>query len=306
MSRWQPMASMVTTAPSIASISRSAGMAMISLDLSATLTWPSTRRWRAAKADTMWIAAFPPLLWEEPRNVLPSMAITSADTPISLATQATKRRWNSVASSVAKMSPRWSCDGVPSRNGRNRRRSSIFFWPNRAISTNVSAPASTASRHNSSTSSIVNSAMFSPDGQHVVTASADGTARLWNAAADTQMGAPLLGHAGVVSNAAFSPDGRSIVTASGDETARLWDAAGGRQIGLLMGHDGFVSSAAFSHDGKRIVTASSDATARLWDAETGREIRALYAGRPYRVNGAAFSPDDRRVVTASDDPTALL
>src|SRR5258707_946041 len=86
MSRWQPMASMVMTAPSIASMSRSAGMAMISLDLSATLTWPSTRRWRAAKADTIWIAAFPPFLWEEPRNVLPSMAITSADTLISLAT----------------------------------------------------------------------------------------------------------------------------------------------------------------------------------------------------------------------------
>jgi len=91
---------------------------MISLDLSATLTWPSTRRWRAAKADTMWIAAFAPFLWAEPRNVLPSMATTSADTPINLATQATKRRWNSLASSVAKMSPRWSCDGVPSRNGK--------------------------------------------------------------------------------------------------------------------------------------------------------------------------------------------
>src|SRR5580700_10111083 len=56
------MASMVTTAPSIASMSSSAGMATISLDLSATLTWPSTRRWRAAKADTMWIAAFAPLV----------------------------------------------------------------------------------------------------------------------------------------------------------------------------------------------------------------------------------------------------
>src|SRR5271154_4107439 len=133
MSRWQPMESVVMMAPSITNMSRSAGMAMISLDLSATLTWPSTRRWRAAKADTMWIAAFAPFLWAEPRNVLPSMAITSADTPISLATQATKRRWNSVASSVAKMSPRWSCDGVPSRNGRNRRRNAIFFSPNRAI-----------------------------------------------------------------------------------------------------------------------------------------------------------------------------
>src|SRR5271170_4314002 len=84
MSRWQPMASVVMMAPSITNMSRSAGMAMISLDLSATLTWPSTRRWRAAKADTMWIAAFAPFLWAEPRNVLPSMAITSADTPISL------------------------------------------------------------------------------------------------------------------------------------------------------------------------------------------------------------------------------
>jgi hypothetical protein len=121
------MASMVMIAPSSANISRSAGMATISLDLSVTLTWPSTKRWRAAKTDTTWIAAFPPLLWADLREVLPSMAITSVDTPISLATQATKRRWNSVASSVARMSPSWSCDGVPSRNGRNRRRSSIFF-----------------------------------------------------------------------------------------------------------------------------------------------------------------------------------
>ena len=62
MSRWQPMASMVTIAPSIASMSRSFGIAMISLDFSATLTWPSTRRWRAAKAETMWMAAFRPLV----------------------------------------------------------------------------------------------------------------------------------------------------------------------------------------------------------------------------------------------------
>src|ERR1700685_3924376 len=62
MARCQPSAAVVIMAPSITNMSRSAGMAMISLDLSATLTWPSTRRWRAAKADTMWIAAFAPYL----------------------------------------------------------------------------------------------------------------------------------------------------------------------------------------------------------------------------------------------------
>jgi hypothetical protein len=54
------------------------------------------------------------------------MAMTSCDTPVMLATQATKHRWNMVASSVAKMSASWSCDGVPSLNGRNRRRKLIL------------------------------------------------------------------------------------------------------------------------------------------------------------------------------------
>jgi hypothetical protein len=54
------MASMVTMAPSIASMSNSLGMAMISLDLSATLIWPSTSRWRAANAETIWMASLPP------------------------------------------------------------------------------------------------------------------------------------------------------------------------------------------------------------------------------------------------------
>ena len=40
-------------------------------------------------------------------------------------------------------SPSWSCDGVPSSNGRKRRRSSSFFSPNLAISTQLSPPAST-------------------------------------------------------------------------------------------------------------------------------------------------------------------
>src|SRR5580693_9083257 len=52
MSRWQPMASMVMIAPSIASMSSSFGIAMISFDFSATLTCPRTRRWRAANAET--------------------------------------------------------------------------------------------------------------------------------------------------------------------------------------------------------------------------------------------------------------
>src|SRR6201987_5473500 len=108
-------------------------------------------RWRAANAETIWIASCAPFF--DRRDVLPSMAITSDGMPVSPATHATKHRWNCSASSVARMSPRWSWEGVPSPNGRNRRNSSIFFSPNRAMSVIASDPASTARRHRNNTSS---------------------------------------------------------------------------------------------------------------------------------------------------------
>jgi WD40 repeat protein len=52
------------------------------------------------------------------------------------------------------------------------------------------------------------SAVFSPDGQRIVTASFDKTARVWNAATG-QVIAKLEGRSGVVSSAVFSPTGNA-------------------------------------------------------------------------------------------------
>jgi hypothetical protein len=116
------------------------------------------------------------------------------------------------------------------------------------------------------------SAAFSPDGQRVVTASRDNTARLWDAKSGTEI-AVLKGHTKSVPSAAFSPDGKHVVTASNDNTARLWDAESGTEIAVLKGHTKSVQSAAFSPDGKRVVTASGDNTARLWDVTWARLVR---------------------------------
>jgi len=141
-------------------------------------------------------------------------------------------------------------------------------------------------------------------GRRIVTASADRTACLWDAATGQEIIA-LRGHEGGVQSATFSPDGARIVTASADRTARIWDATIGQEIIALRGHEHWVSSASFSPDGARIVTASIDCTARLWDATTGQEIIAL-RGHEGGLQSAAFSSDGARIVTASSDNTARL
>ena len=151
---------------------------------------------------------------------------------------------------------------------------------------------------------LVDSAVFSPDGSRVVTASWDGTARLWNAKTGTPL-TTLSGHTTWLNSAQFSPDGGRIVTASADKTARVWNADTGIVLAKLLGHEGSVNSAAFSPDGSRIVTASGDNTARVWNAATG-ELLTTLSGHTDAVTSAAFSPDGSRVVTASFDNTARV
>jgi WD40 repeat protein len=69
-------------------------------------------------------------------------------------------------------------------------------------------------------------AVFSADGTRVLTASRDGTARVWNAASGQPVTDPLV-HGDMVRYAEFSPDGQRVVTASGDHTARLWSVSPG-------------------------------------------------------------------------------
>jgi WD40 repeat protein len=150
----------------------------------------------------------------------------------------------------------------------------------------------------------VSSVDFSADGRRLLTASSDGTARIWDAVTGTQLVPPMKHDAEVVS-AVFSPDGQRVATASMDNTARIWDAATGAPVTPPLRHGSNVFCAAFSPDGRRVVTSSADKTARVWDAVTGEPVTP-----PLRHNDtvwpAAFSPDGRFVVTASQDHTARV
>jgi len=146
--------------------------------------------------------------------------------------------------------------------------------------------------------------VFSPDGRHVLTASYDHTARIWDAG-NGQLETTLSGHTGTVRFAAFSPDGQHVVTASSDHTARVWSTANGNLLATLRGHTDYVNRAEFSPDGRRVVTASTDYSARIWNTTDGRLLAILH-GHTGVVWGATFSPYGQRIATASLDNTARI
>lgn len=143
---------------------------------------------------------------------------------------------------------------------------------------------------------------FSSDSRYLLTASEDGTARVWEVGTGKQI--QLFNHEGLWS-ATFSPDGKYALTGGPDNLMHLWDIETGMELREYVGHTAIVIDVAFSNDGRYVLSTSDDGTARLWDFATGMEVRRFVGHAGFVVSGA-FSPDDKNVLTGSVDGTARL
>ncbi|HEY3692850.1 MAG TPA: CU044_2847 family protein [Pseudonocardiaceae bacterium] len=146
----------------------------------------------------------------------------------------------------------------------------------------------------------VQAVAFAPDGTRVATASADGSVRIFDTTGTELV---RLDHDGPVQAVAFAPDGTRVATASGDRSARVFDAATGTELARLD-HDDWVGMVAFAPDGVRVATASGDGSARVFDAATGAELARLDHDGP--VWAVTFSPDGDQVATGSGDGSARV
>ena len=137
-------------------------------------------------------------------------------------------------------------------------------------------------------------AEWSPDGERVVTACADGGVRLWSA--DGQpLGEPLE-HGDEVLCATFDPEGLRVATASGDGSACVWNLATRERL-PLVGHAARVVHAAWSPDGARVATTSRDNSVRIWRAADGRCEKTCRA--QMILLASIWTADGRRIVTHS-------
>ncbi|MGB1277115.1 MAG: WD40 repeat domain-containing protein, partial [Nannocystaceae bacterium] len=119
----------------------------------------------------------------------------------------------------------------------------------------------------------VGSVKWSAGETRVVTSSADGSSRLWNA--ETGAMVAVLRGAGRVYTSAVDPVGKHVVTAYSDGEIRAWDGESGAMRATFEGHTSEPTALEFTPDGTRMVSGSYDQSARVWEVASGREVAQL-------------------------------
>ncbi len=165
----------------------------------------------------------------------------------------------------------------------------------------------------------INDATFSPDGKYVVTASDDGTAKLWSAE-NAYLLRDLKGHSSIINSAKFSPDGQYIASVSQDNTVIIWETISGKLLNTLRGitkqnqsgNGGIWIYAGFSPDSKYILTMSDaeldKGKIRIWTTASGKLLRMVRVStgltEPWMAT-PTFSPDSKSIQVTSGNKIAF-
>lgn len=148
-------------------------------------------------------------------------------------------------------------------------------------------------------SKAVNSVAVSPNGQRVISGSADGTIKVW----DAQTGAlvqTIEESGNEVVSVAFSADGKLVAVGLGGSdgrgTALIFDNSLGK-LGEVRQKlpENNINTVAMSPDGQTIAIGNISGTLKLWDTVSGTLMQRL-EGQDVQTRSVAFSPDGKSIV----------
>lgn len=161
----------------------------------------------------------------------------------------------------------------------------------------------------------VSSVAITPDGKTIVSASYDGTIRVWdliagNAARVFTSPMGSFGAPSIVYCAGVTPDGEKIVSVGHeegtlDQTLRVWDMRS-NQSQKVKGAAGLqYRTVALEPSGRVAVANGEKDTVCLWDIET-EELLAEIEGHSGDITSLALVADGRIAVSASEDNTVRV
>jgi eukaryotic-like serine/threonine-protein kinase len=146
----------------------------------------------------------------------------------------------------------------------------------------------------------VASVAFSPDGERLASAGADGAVKIWNSRTGKVVQV-IPAHRGWALSVAFHPDGRHVVSAGADRQFRVWDLADGKEVFsgpcAPVRLFGGAYAVAFSPDGAKLA-AGGDGALRVYDWRKRQLLRTLPDGQE-RAATLAFSRDGRRLASGT-------
>jgi WD40 repeat protein len=158
------------------------------------------------------------------------------------------------------------------------------------------------------------SAVFTPDGEGVVTGHTDGHVRLWrfNQQRDGSPGRKLIyeflpTHSGDISGMVLTSDGKKLITTSVDGVVKVWDLKSEHAVEeLLLGEPGKDVNSIISPDGRGIVRSEvikQEVVTQFWNFEslemqkTGEPIKQPL--HKYNFNLSSFNADRQQVLLRS-------
>jgi serine-threonine kinase receptor-associated protein len=117
-------------------------------------------------------------------------------------------------------------------------------------------------------------AVLDSNAERAATASADYTAKLWNALTGDEV--HTFDHPKVVRAVDFAPSGERLVTACNDKTVRVFDlqnyASAPQQ---LTGHTGEIKKVLWADKNGTVISGGDDKIIRVWDARTLKESHTI-------------------------------
>ncbi len=153
---------------------------------------------------------------------------------------------------------------------------------------------------------VVKMARFSEDGNYLITASRDKSARIWDAASGMEIRS-FLGHDHTIND--FSMNDGLLATSSADGTAAMWNLETGELIWRTPSYEQFVTSVNFSSNGKHLAVGGYADSLEIFDTNSFKIIKKLKVnadrGVGYGVD-IRFSPDGKLLAVGEDQRTVKL
>ncbi len=156
----------------------------------------------------------------------------------------------------------------------------------------------------------VKTAVYSPNGERVLTRWWANEAVLWDASSGRRV-ATLDGHREELWTALFCADGSRIVTASHDGFIQVWDSRSLERISSFREPCLSLTGAVISPDGRRVIAEivreigahSARRNAVVFDTDSGERLFAIEGLPPVQGDyvgtwSAEFSPDSKKIVSA--------